>query len=66
MAQQQNYSLQALAKRDAGDPFAVTAPERITAPAVAPVDPNAAPPAKDWEPLALISMVQRKVAELRA
>lgn len=36
--QVQNYSLAALAKRDAGDPFAVTAPERITGPAPVPVD----------------------------
>ena len=38
MMQEQNYSLAALAKRDAGDPFAVTAPERITAPAPTPLD----------------------------
>lgn len=38
LSQQQNYSLEALAKRDAGDPFAVTAPERITGAAPAPVD----------------------------
>lgn len=46
--QQQNYSLAALGARDAGDPFAVTAPERITAPAPAATDtatPPVAPPA---------------------
>jgi HK97 family phage portal protein len=42
-AQQQDYSLEALAKRDANDPFSKAAP---ATPAVTP-DPNAAAPAPD-------------------
>jgi HK97 family phage portal protein len=46
MLQQQMFSLEALAARDAGDPFAVTAPERITAPGPAPTDTPKPAPAK--------------------
>lgn len=44
--QQQNYSLKALAKRDDGDPFAVTAPERINAAVPAPALPAGDTPQK--------------------
>jgi phage portal protein BeeE len=40
-AQQQDYSLEALAKRDANDPFSKAAPSVPATPAVAP-DPTAA------------------------
>ncbi len=48
--QGQNYSIAALAKRDAGDPFAVTAPERITGPAPVPVDTAPGDKAKPTAP----------------
>jgi HK97 family phage portal protein len=60
MMQQQNYSLAALAKRDAGDPFAVTAPERITGPAPAPMDSN---PADHQAAKTFAAAVRRKSQE---
>lgn len=57
MMQQQNYSLDALHKRDTGDPFAVTAPERITAPA--PVAADTAP----GDATKFITALRRKAQE---
>jgi len=73
--QQQNYSLAALAKRDAGDPFA-PAPAPAPAPAASPsptppapakasvqTDPVAPPELSEFA-LKLVSMVTHKVSEL--
>jgi len=61
--QQQNYSLEALAKRDAqADPFAGA---RATPPAPAP-DPNAPPPAPPKKDLELLELGRRARADLAA
>lgn len=60
LAQEQNYSLEALAKRDAlPDPFAAKKTSEPTAPTPAPAE-------KRWDALALLPLVTKKVAELRA
>jgi len=65
MMQEQNHSLEALAKRDAGDPFAVTAPDRISAPAptaVAVGQPDA-PSTSDMTAKVFAAMRRRQKAK---
>jgi hypothetical protein len=66
MMQEQNHSLEALAKRDAGDPFAVTAPDRISAPAppmAVEVKQPDVPPTSDMTAKVFAAMRRRQKAK---